>query len=179
MENSATCRSHATVPSCTIVLQNPRMKICSAKCALLLAAGMSPLYAGSARAALGGDAASVLADGTSMHVDVQSEIREQYQVFKIGTAAGINVREYLNKDGIVFAVSWSGPVPPDLERLLGAHFTTYTAALAAVAHPGVRRSLRVESSQLIVELGGHLRAYAGRAYLTALIPAGVTTAEFL
>jgi hypothetical protein len=137
------------------------------------------LWAGSARAALGSDAASVLADGASMHIGVQSEMHPQYEVLEISNAAGISVREYLNKDGIVFAVSWSGPVPPDLQQLLGAHFSTYAAALAAVANPGIRRSLRVESSGLIVELGGHLRAYAGRAYLADLIPAGVTAAEFL
>ena len=156
------------------------MTICKAKYALLLAAVcMSALWSGSARAALGSDAASVSVDGASMHGDVQSEIRERYQVLKISTAAGISVREYLDKDGIVFAVSWNGPVPPDLQRLLGEHFTTYAAALAAVDHPGVRRSLRVESSGLILELGGHLRAYAGRAYLAALIPGGIPAAEFL
>ena len=156
------------------------MTICRAKCALMFAAvSMGALWAGAARAALGSDAASVLADGSSMHVSVQSEIRELYQVLKISTATGISVSEYLNSDGIVFAVSWNGPVPPDLQQLLGAHFSTYTAALATVAHPWIRRSLRVESSGLVVELGGHLRAYAGRAYLADLIPAGVTAAEFL
>lgn len=156
------------------------MTICSAKCALLLAAvGMSPLWAGSARAALGSDTASVLADGDRMRVAVQSEILSQYEVLKFGTATGIRVREYLNRDGLVFALSWSGPVPPDLRQLLGVHFTTYAAALTAVVHPGVHRSLRVESSGLTVELGGHLRAYAGRAYLAALLPPGVTAAELL
>jgi hypothetical protein len=156
------------------------MTICSAKCALLVAAvGMSPLWAGSARAALGSDAASVLADGARLHVDIHSEMRQQYEVLEFSTATGINVREYLNRDRMVFAVSWRGPVPPDLEQLLGAHFTSYAAALAAVTHPGIHRSLRVESSGLIVELGGHLRAYVGRAYLAALMPAGVTAAEFL
>jgi hypothetical protein len=162
------------------VLQNPHVTICNAKCALLVAAvGMSPLWAGTARAALGSDAASVLADGALMNVDIHSEMRQQYEVLKFGTAAGISVREYLNRDGIVFALSWSGPVPPDLKQLLGAHFTIYAAALAAVAHPGIHRSVRVESSGLIVDLGGHLRAYSGRAYLAALMPAGVTAAEFL
>jgi hypothetical protein len=163
------------------VLQNSRMTICSAKCALLVAAiGMSPFWAaGSARAALGGDAASVLDDGISMSGGVHSETGRQYEVFKISTATGVSVREYVNPDGIVFAASWSGPVPPDLRQLLGAHFSTYAAALTAVAHPGSHRSLRVESSGLVVELGGHLRAYVGRAYLAALIPAGVTAAEFL
>jgi Protein of unknown function (DUF2844) len=155
------------------------MTICSTKSACVLAAlGMSALWTGSARGALGSDAASVLADGASMHVGIQSELRPQYEVLTISTAAGISVREYLNQDGIVFAVNWSGPVPADLQQLLGAHFATYAAAVAAVAHPGIHRSLRLESSGLIVELGGHLRAYSGRAYLAALIPSGLTAEEF-
>ncbi len=155
------------------------MTICSIKSALALAAfGMTALWTGPARAALGSDAASVLADGASMHVEVHSEVRPQYEVFTISTAAGISVREYLNRDGIVFAVKWLGPVPADLQQLLGAHFAAYAAAVAAVAHPGIHRSLRLESSGLIVELGGHLRAYSGRAYLAALIPSGLTAEEF-
>jgi len=134
---------------------------------------------GAARAALGSDTASVLADGASMRAGIQSETRPQYEVLKFSSAAGSSVREYLNRDGIVFALSWSGPVPPDLQQLLGVHFPTYAAALAEVVHPGVHRSLRMESSGLIVELGGHLRAYAGRAYLSALLPPGVTAAELL
>ena len=140
---------------------------------------MSPLWAGCARAALGSDAASVLTDGARMQANIHSEMRQQYEVLEFRTATGISVREYLSKDGMVFAVSWTGPVPPDLEQLLGVHFTSYAAALAAVAHPGIHRSLRVESPGLIVELGGHLRAYVGRAYLAALMPAGVRAAEVL
>jgi hypothetical protein len=167
------------VRSGTIVLQNPRMTICATKSAWVLAAfGMSALWTGSARAALGSDGASVLADGASMHADVNSEVRPQYEVLTISAVAGISVREYMNRDGIVFAVNWSGPVPADLRQLLGARFATYAAALAAVAHPGIHRSLRLESSGLTVELGGHLRAYSGRAYLAALIPSGLTAQEF-
>jgi Protein of unknown function (DUF2844) len=154
------------------------MTICSTKCALLFAAfGMSSLWTGTARAALGSDAASVMADGARMHVDVHSEVRLQYEVLTFSSAAGISVREHLNRDGIVFAVNWRGPVPADLQQLLGAHFATYAAAVAAVANPGIHRSLRLESSGLIVELGGHLRAYSGRAYLAALIPSGLTADE--
>ena len=53
------------------------------------------------------------------------------------------MREYLDRAGNVFAVSWSGPVLPDLQRLLGAHFAQYTAALAALEHPGLHRSVRM------------------------------------
>ncbi len=149
-------------------------------CALLFAVlGINPLWVGSAHAALGADATGVPADAAELHGTVNTEIRQQYAIQEISSESGMRVREYLSRDGIVFAVSWSGPVLPDLQRLLGAHFAEYTAALKALARPGLHRSVRVASSELIVESGGHLRAYAGRAYLPALIPAGVSTAELL
>ena len=114
-----------------------------------------------------------------MHAGVQSEIRPQYEVLTISTPAGISVREYLNRDGIVFAVNWSGPVPADLQQLLGASLCNLRCSRwLRLRHPGIHRSLRLESSGLIVELGGHLRAYSGRAYLAALIPRGCDRDEF-
>jgi hypothetical protein len=77
----------------------------------------------------------------------------------------------------VFAVSWTAPVLPDLHRLLGSYFNEYTTALAALNRPGLRRSVRIASSGLVVESAGHLRAYAGRAYLPAFVPAGVQWAD--
>jgi hypothetical protein len=141
--------------------------------------GINSLWVGSAHAALGGDAANVPADAAELHGVVNTEIRQQYDIQEISTETGMRVREYLSRDGVVFAVSWSGPVMPDLQRLLGTHFAQYTAALQALAHPGLHRSVRVASSELIVQSGGHLRAYAGRAYLPTLVPAGVSAAELL
>jgi uncharacterized protein DUF2844 len=164
----------------TIVLQNRGMIFGSVKRALLLlTVGINPLWVGSAHAALGGDSASVLADGAELHGVVNSVISQQYDLQEITTDTGLRVREYVNRDGVVFAVSWAGPVLPDLQRLLGTHYVEYTAALAALNHPGLHRSLRVALPELIVESGGHLRAYAGRAYLPALVPAGVPAADLL
>jgi hypothetical protein len=141
--------------------------------------GVAPPWAGCAHAALGGDAASVLSDAAEFHGVVNTELRQQYDIEDISAETGMRVREYLTRDGVIFAVSWSGPVMPDLQRLLGTHFAEYTAALKALTHPGLHRSVRVASPELVVESGGHLRAYAGRAYLPALLPAGVSAAEIL
>ena len=141
--------------------------------------GIAPPWAGCAHAALGGEAAGVLADAAELRGVVNTELRQQYDIEDISAESGMRVREYLSRDGVVFAVSWSGPVMPDLQRLLGTHFAKYAAALKALTHPGLQRSVRVASADLIVESGGHLRAYAGRAYLPALIPAGVSEAEIL
>jgi hypothetical protein len=88
---------------------------------------------------------------------------------------GVHVREFMTPDGVVFAVAWDGPVPPDLRSLLGTSFAAYARALAALNHPGLQRSLRIASPDLVVETAGHLRAYRGRAYLPALIPDGTPT----
>jgi hypothetical protein len=141
--------------------------------------GVNALWVGCAHAALGGDAASVPADAAELHGAVNTEIRQQYDILEISAEGGMRVREYLGRDGVVFAVSWSGPILPDLQRLLGTHFAEYSAALKALTHPGLQRSVRVASSELVVESGGHMRSYAGRAYLPALIPAGVSAAEIL
>jgi len=149
----------------------------SFKCSLGLMAGIILLCGGSARAALGGDAASVRSDTDEMHGVVHSTLLQHYDVEEITTDSGMRVREFLNRNGIVFAVTWNGPAVPDLQRLLGTNFAVYTKALAESNQSGRQRSLQIASSELLVESGGHLRAYVGRAYLPALIPAGTPTSD--
>jgi Protein of unknown function (DUF2844) len=158
-------------------MQNSLM-IRSARLVLvLLAFSISQLCVKPACAALGSDAPSVLADAANLSGAMSSEVLQQYTIEEISAESGMRVREFLNRDGVVFAVSWSGPALPDLQQLLGAHYAEYSAAVAALSHPGLQRSVRVASPGLVVESGGHLRAYAGRAYLPALIPPGVSAVE--
>jgi uncharacterized protein DUF2844 len=148
------------------------------KCALiLLIASLNPLGLAQAYAGLGGDSASVDADGADLHGTVSTENYPRYTVLEITAESGMCVREFLNENGSIFAVSWTGPVLPDLRHLMGAHFAQYAAALAALKHPGLQRSVRVAMADLIVESGGHLRAYVGRAYLPDLIPSGISVSD--
>ena len=161
-----------------IVSQNAEMVDRSVRHSLLLVIfGIGSLWVGEARASLGGDAASVVGDADELHGAVQSSILQQFEIQEIVIDNGMRIREFLNRDGIVFAVTWAAPVMPDLQRLLGAQFGVYTAALAAREHLGLKRSMRVATPDLVVESDGHLRAYVGRAYLPAMIPIDVTTAE--
>jgi hypothetical protein len=130
-----------------------------------------------AKAALGADPASVLSDGAALQAEVRTTKLMTYDIGEIDAAGNLRVREFVGRDGTVFAVSWSGSVPPNLQRLLGRSFSAYAAVLAGMSHPGLRRSVRVALPELVVESGGHLRAYSGRAYLPALIPAGVPLAD--
>src|ERR1700676_758401 len=144
---------------------------------LFLVLAVSLIWVQPVRAALGGDAASVLTDGAELQGVVHSVLGQQYDMEEITAASGVLVREFLNRNGIVFAVTWSGPVVPDLRTLLGPSFESYTKAVAALKQPGLHRSLRIATPELVVESGGHMRAYSGRAYLPPLIPAGASTAD--
>lgn len=144
---------------------------------LFLVIGIGAIWVQPVRAALGSDAASVLTDGAELQGGVHSVLEQQYDMEEITAASGVRVREFLNRNGIVFAVTWSGPVVPNLRTLLGASFEGYIKSVAALTQPGLHRSLRIATSELVVESGGHMRAYSGRAYLPPLIPAGVSTAD--
>lgn len=99
-----------------------------------------------------------------------------YTVTTTTLASGTTVREYANTSGVVFAVSWSGPFLPDLRTLLGDQFTTLTTESARRPKAGHNR-VNVATSDVTIESGGHMRAYAGRAWINSLLPTGFDTDE--
>jgi hypothetical protein len=85
--------------------------------------------------------------------------------------SGTTVHEYLDANGVVFAVSWSGPVLPDLKEILGPHFAAM-AAQGARQGPGQRSHLSVRRPEVVIASEGHMGAFQGRAWLPARLPAG-------
>lgn len=161
-----------------MVLQNPRMAHrCCPYILLLACVGLNLAQVPPARAGLGYDAASVQSDADDLHGVAQVTSLRQYAVYEIDSGSGMQVREYVDRSGTVFAIAWVGPAVPDLRGLLGMHFAAYSEALARMSLPGRHRMLRVASPELVVESDGHLRAYRGRAYLPALVPAGIAAAD--
>ena len=130
-----------------------------------------------AAAHLGGDADSVGADRDALRAELRSTPMQQYDLHEITTASGTMVHEYTTRQGTVFAVTWQGPVPPDLHQLFGSYYEKYQSAAAAQARPGMHRQLIIAGGDLVVQLTGHLRAFHGRAYVPSLVPAGVSAAE--
>jgi hypothetical protein len=127
-----------------------------------------------ANATLGADAASVSADAAALSGSIRAE--SGTSVFTVDVDNGIHVREWLDAAGLVYAVSWSGPAQPNLSQLLGPYYSQFEAAATALPTPGRHRVVRVQAADLVVETEGYLRAYSGRAYLTAHVPAGVSLA---
>ncbi len=90
------------------------------------------------------------------------------------TAAGATVREYVGKDQKVFAVTWEGPFRPDLRELLGAH---YDSAFSTSRLRRSRGPVTIRVPGLVIFMGGHPRAWFGRAYLEQALPAGLPIQE--
>jgi hypothetical protein len=144
---------------------------------MLALLGLTLICAAPACAGLGGDAAGVLADAGDAQASITITASAQYEIRECESAAGVRIREFLNGRGTVFAVAWAGPVLPDMQRLLGASFATYAEYLSTLQHAGLHRSVRIATSNLVLESGGHLRAFAGRAYLPDLVPQGTPLSE--
>jgi hypothetical protein len=146
---------------------------------LLAAAGLAAAAAVPCFASLGG-APSTFAGASTAHqaralaAAGASGGNAAYSVDTTTLAGGTTVREYVGADGVVFAVTWNGPFLPDLRELLGRHFATLTSESAR--HPKAGRGqVRVAQPDVTIESGGHMRAYAGRAWINGRLPAGFDT----
>lgn len=127
-----------------------------------------------AGAALGGDAASVKVDRQAMNGSLTSQPEDAYAVYRIQTPGGLVVKEFVSSAGRVFAITWRGPVLPNLRQLLGDYFDQYQqAADQARGAQGRRGMLVIHPPGLVVLSGGHMRAFFGKAYLPDEMPSGV------
>jgi Protein of unknown function (DUF2844) len=91
-------------------------------------------------------------------------------------AGSTTINEYATSTGQIVAYTWAGPTMPDLRALLGRYaepYQTGAAALAATGNGNLHAS-RVARPDVIVESGGPMRSYVGRAWLPAALPPGVT-----
>lgn len=127
-----------------------------------------------ALASLGGDASSVEADRAHMKALTQVNQTDSYDVHQMQNTAGTMVSEYVSpSSGKVFAVSWQGQFPPDMQQVLGAYFQQYSAALQSQERRYGHRPLNIQQPGLVIQTGGHMRAYFGRVYIPAMMPEGV------
>jgi hypothetical protein len=145
------------------------VKVCSATVFVLALATVFPAWA-----SLGGDAASIQADQLHMQGSRTTKAVESYTVHEIQASTGTVVREYLSPEGKVFAVAWNGPRLPDLRQLFGGYFEPYRAAVQSRSGARmVRGPVTIDQPGLAVQIGGHVGAFSGRAYVPDMLPSGV------
>jgi hypothetical protein len=129
-----------------------------------------------ALAALGGELTSVAADQAHMKASVEVKQAGGYEVHALRAPGGTVVSEYISPSGRVFAVAWHGPFFPEMQQILGSYFQQYSAALQE-KKPYGHGPLNLEQPGLVVQSGGHMRAYYGRAYIPGMLPQGLKVEE--
>jgi hypothetical protein len=127
------------------------------------------------RAALGGSVDTVRADQSTLHASRRVADYSGYQVHELTLSSGTVAREYVTPSGTVFAVVWQGPYQPNLDQLLGVHFARLVEA-AKAPHRDHRR-LAMHAPDLVIDSGGRMRNFAGRAYLPTLVPSSLALAD--
>jgi hypothetical protein len=147
------------------------VKKCVVSGALLIAA-LSPCIAA---AALGEPETSVQTDAAGLRGSIKVTPHANYRLHEIQLPSGTMVREFAGSDGKVFAVAWNGPTVPNLRQTLGQYFDDYVAA-AKAPHSG-HKHLQIRESNLVVQAGGHMRAFSGLAYLPQAVPGGVNVGD--
>jgi hypothetical protein len=137
--------------------------------AAMLLLGATPIWA-----ALGKPVSSVADDQKRLGGEVRRlSAAAGFAVHEITAADGTVVREYVSPGGEVFGVSWRGAARPNLVDLLGDHYPAYRDAPRPPGHP--HGPLVVRTDHLVVEMGGHMRDFHGRAYLPDRLPASVSS----
>jgi aldehyde:ferredoxin oxidoreductase len=127
------------------------------------------------RAALGGPEATLADDALQLKGSIKATERTNYRVHEVQLPSGTLLREFASLDGKVFAVAWTGPTLPNLRQALGTYFDEYVTAAQAIR--GGRHHIEVKQSDLVVQSGGHMRRFSGRAYLPQALPAGLSLDE--
>ena len=141
--------------------------------AAVLVAALNPRMAS---ATLGEPEITVQHDVDRAHASIKSsQDRTGYRVHEITLPSGTSMREFVTPSGMVFAVTWQGPIRPDLRQALGQYFQPFVSAPRAKFAD--RRHMQIQQGDLVVQMSGHMRALFGRAYLASAIPSGVNVGE--
>ncbi len=154
------------------IFNSGEIKIAALLCAVLVAA-LGPRIAA---ATLGEPEITVQRDVAQLRASIKtSEDRASYRIHEIQLPGGTLLREFVAPDGNVFAVAWNGPTKPDLRQALGKYFDAFVSAPRPKFAD--RRHLQIKQGDLVVQGGGHMRAFSGRAYLASAIPSGVNLGD--
>jgi hypothetical protein len=103
-----------------------------------------------------------------------------YTVHELQLETGTLVREFASASGQVFAVTWRGPVLPDLSQWLGSYFGAFRQEADQQRLAGRRGApINLEQAGLVVRSNGRMRNFFGHAYVPALVPPSVNINEVL
>lgn len=122
-------------------------------------------------AVLGQSRDSVRSDAQTLKGTLTTTEMVGYSVHQIHRNDGVVLKEFVSPGDKVFGISWQGPTMPNLSQLLGPYFPAFQQANQPTHGRG---PLSIHAGALVVETGGHLRAFRVRAYVISLLPDGIS-----
>jgi hypothetical protein len=135
-----------------------------------VAVGATVVAPTTARATLGGDAASVAANQKTLGGALRIEKLAYGERHVLELASGTMIRQLVSPTGVVYAVTWHGHRMPDLRELFGS----YAAQLSRRDRvKGGRHGMAFTGTDFMMRATGHGQTFAGRAWVPSLVPAGV------
>jgi hypothetical protein len=131
------------------------------------------LASGSAFAALGDHEQVVSSDAIKLKSS-QHLIQKQahFTIHELETPIA-QIREFVDSNGQVFAVSWRGIRRPDLSVLLGSFYEEYNNIDSRRPRMITRAPVNIQTSRILVRKGGHMRDIKGLAVISDQLPSGV------
>jgi hypothetical protein len=139
--------------------------------AALIAAMMAP----PSRAGLGGDTRSVMHDHEALGLTPAVTSTAEFDLYQGQSVDGTRLREYVDRSGRVFALSYRGATRPNLTSLLGSYVTRKRNT--ASARPRSRHLLVINDPDFALTVVHMARGWRLQANLPTSIPAGVNRAE--
>jgi len=123
-------------------------------------------------AALGGRTETVDTDRVRLHARLNRTTVAGGAQHDLTLNDGTVTRQFTNADGVVFAVSWNGPMRPNLRQLFGDYYPRLQSAAAKTARLHARLAFSANDADFVVRSGGHPGAFWGYAVLPGKVPAG-------
>ena len=82
------------------------------------------------------------------------------------------LKEYVDQQGFVFAVTWRGMLKPELSEVFGSYFSDFAAINDNLPRAYARAPVQVQTKDIISISEGHPRDWRGRAYVLSRVPSG-------
>jgi len=145
------------------------------KLVITVSVGLISLFVGSvAHASLGQRSATVDDDRVKLSARLSVVHAGVYDQHTLSLDSGTVTKEY-SSGGIVFAVSWHGPVRPNLKQIFADYYTQFQADNAPEGRIHMRRAMASTHTDFVVRTGGHSGAFWGFAYLPTQVPSGFSS----
>ena len=114
----------------------------------------------------------VISEQKTFGSTLSSSPQTGFTIYTQAISPGLVLKEYLTTNANVFAITWKGPSLPNFQVVLGAYYSNYLTALQN--NP---RAIFFQDDNIVIESGGVMGGYVGRAYLPKQFPAGMTPAN--